>query len=240
MSLIILAVLLSPGVSDPDETQASPLAAEFDRIYTLEAQLSKLVDRFQQKAEEYRGTSKEFIPVAEIQRREAELEDLLVQADNIIANLGKDTPSRRDIRTVPVVLVNSTLSGEQVQVSLTKKSSGYVPESRDFDGWIIYEKFPVLTFKPLIKNTPVIGGLAFPKPKNLPCEVDRFDAVFVLKNSTWISNTFVLNATDQFGFWSFPVPADLDRFAISRPQNQGNSPPFCLPKFVLYYEENSK
>jgi hypothetical protein len=235
MFLLGLCAILRFGTAAEIDASKMPaiVTSEFDRLNAVENSLTSLITKFQETAESYRSSSQELLPIDEIDRRVSILKDILGSIDA----LGQAVFPPINISIISLVLSNSTLSSEPAQLTLSKQSSGVIPESRDFPGWVVHEKAPVLTFKPLLPNVPALHGLNVTESVKLPCEVTQFEGVFFFNRAAKASHTFVLNGAKMI---PFPLPEGLAKLEVKGLVNGAGGAPFCLPAFSLYYEQNTK
>jgi hypothetical protein len=228
----LFSVVISIDLNDPKLPDS--LIAEFAHVSKVERELASAINAFNDLAVSSRHLPQGLLPTEELRRRINILTNVSATIDTLAQN-----SARPDINVflISLILTNSVRSLEPVQVGLSKKSTGCIPESKVYPGWVIHEKVPALTFKPLLPAVPALEGIYVKELTRHECEVTSFVAVFFFNDSSSRSQTFHLSGA---GSLPFAVPEGVTRIELTKLLNGAGEGPFCLPGLSLYYTEESK
>jgi hypothetical protein len=228
LSLFCFVAFAFSAIVHPDDIDPV-LWEQYNRLQVIEGTLAEAI-----------STAESAVPFTapeDIAEREAELENLTREAENILKGLGPALLKREKLTAVPLVLVNSTLSfaDKGTWNSLPKTSSGLIPESRDFRGWVIHDSGVVLHYRPLILLDKEADGIFFLPTQNKTCEVKQFELTALKDQKVVMSETYELERHHTVSLLEFPGRVKFDEITFAVLNNWGDPNRTCVGKFDLFH-----
>lgn len=211
------------GYIDPD------LAEQYKRLQEIERSLDKVIGEAEAAAD--------LATPDNLAEREAVVADLTKEADDIIRRIGKSVVAKKNLTAIPLVLVNSTATpGDQSSWPWPSTSSGFIPESRDFSGWVICDSGAVLHYKPLIAVEREADGILFRPTQNKTCEVKQFELTMRKSQDIVLREVFELKRQEGVLLLDFEKRVEFEDLSFAILNNWGDPNRTCVGTFDLYYQ----
>jgi hypothetical protein len=144
---------------------------------------------------------------------------------------------------VPLILYDTDRSVQTVNKFVWhKRSTGVIPNVPTYDGWIVADPHPILSFMPILQNENKIEGVFLPAAQKVKCEVTKGKFGF-LKGGTnegemWVD--FTLSEKVQFIEINGKNGVEFERLRLIPEENQGDKERFCIQKFILVYRKDKE